>query len=60
MLKKTVKFYNGKEIPIIGLGTWQTPNEEAARVVREAIEVGYIHIDTAAAYKNECGVVKYV
>ena len=56
MLKKTVKFYNGIEIPIIGLGTWQTPEKIAARVVQEGIEVGYIHIDTAAAYGNEHGV----
>ena len=56
MLKRTVNFYNGVAIPIIGLGTWQTPNNIAARVIKEAIEVGYIHIDTAAAYKNEKGV----
>ena len=56
MLKKTVKFYNGVEIPIIGLGTWQLPDYEAARVVKDAIDVGYIHIDTASAYENECGV----
>ena len=56
MLKKVTKFYNGVEIPVLGLGTWQTPEADAARVVKEAIEVGYIHIDTAAAYKNETGV----
>ena len=56
MLNKTVTFYNGVSIPVIGLGTWQTPNEIAARVVKEGIEVGYIHIDTAAAYQNEKGV----
>jgi diketogulonate reductase-like aldo/keto reductase len=56
MLNKTVSFYNGVQIPIIGLGTWQTPNDIAARVVKEGIEVGYIHIDTAAAYRNEKGV----
>lgn len=56
MLEKKVKLSNGNAIPVIGLGTWQTPNEIAARVVQEGIEVGYIHIDTAIAYKNEVGV----
>ena len=56
MLKKTVNFYNGVSIPVIGLGTWQLPEEDAARVVKDAIDVGYIHIDTAAAYRNEHGV----
>ena len=56
MLKKTVKFYNGVSIPVLGLGTWQIPEAEAARVVKDAIDVGYIHIDTAAAYRNEHGV----
>ncbi len=56
MLKKIVTFANGETIPVIGLGTWQTPNDIAARVVKEAIEVGYRHIDTAAAYRNEEGV----
>ena len=56
MLKKTVRFYNGNPIPVLGLGTWQLPDEEASRVVKEAIEVGYIHIDTASAYRNERGV----
>lgn len=56
MLKKTVTLSNGKQIPVIGLGTWQTPNDIACRVVKDAIEVGYIHIDSASAYENEIGV----
>ena len=51
-----IEFNDGKTIPQIGLGVWQTPNEEAAPAVRKALEVGYRHIDTAALYENEEGV----
>ncbi|MBR5745845.1 MAG: aldo/keto reductase [Clostridia bacterium] len=53
MLNERFTLNDGYTIPRIGLGTWQTPADIAARVVREAIEVGYRHIDTAAAYGNE-------
>ena len=56
-LTDTYKLKNGVEIPCIGYGTWQTPNGEAAlTAVGEALKVGYRHIDTAAAYKNEASV----
>jgi 2,5-diketo-D-gluconate reductase A len=51
-----IEFNDGKTIPQIGLGVWQTPNDEAAPAVRKALEVGYRHIDTAAIYENEEGV----
>lgn len=48
---------NGVGIPCIGYGTWQTPDgETAAESVRMALEAGYRHIDTAAAYGNEASV----
>lgn len=47
---------NGVEIPALGLGTWQIDDATAERVVREALEVGYRHIDTAQLYANEEGV----
>lgn len=48
---------NGVAIPCVGLGTWQTAEGEvAASAVRSAIELGYRHVDTAAAYGNEAGV----
>ena len=53
MLEKKIKLSNGKVIPIIALGTWQTPRDVAAQAVKDAIEVGYRHIDTAVAYGNE-------
>lgn len=52
----TFKLYNGCEIPCIGLGTWLTPDGDAAAVLKAAIDGGYRHIDTAAAYKNEAGI----
>jgi diketogulonate reductase-like aldo/keto reductase len=47
---------NGVTIPKLGLGTWRIDNGEVAQVVRDAIAVGYRHIDTAQAYGNEHGV----
>ena len=47
---------NGVEMPVLGYGVFQTPPEETARCVREALEVGYRLIDTAQAYDNEEGV----
>ena len=43
----------GLSIPSIGLGTWELNGQECRRVVREALESGYRHIDTAAMYENE-------
>ena len=47
---------NGIEIPQLGLGVFQVPPDDAQRVVKTAIDAGYRHIDTAAAYNNEAGV----
>ncbi len=52
----TIKLQNGVEMPIVGYGTWETPDEDAAKYVEWALEAGYRHIDTAAAYGNEVGV----
>jgi diketogulonate reductase-like aldo/keto reductase len=47
---------HGANIPLIGLGTWALGGSECARVVAEAIALGYRHIDTAASYGNESAV----
>ena len=58
-LKDTYKLRNGYEIPCVGFGTWQASDgDAAANAVAEAIRTGYRHIDTAAAYDNECSVGK--
>lgn len=50
---KTVTFNDGNQIPIVGLGTWKAKDEEVYLSVIHALEAGYRHIDTAAAYGNE-------
>ena len=49
----TSKLNNGVEMPALGLGVFQTSPEETRDAVRAALEAGYRHIDTAAAYGNE-------
>ena len=44
---------NGVTMPTLGLGVFQSPPEETAAAVETALKVGYRHIDTAAAYRNE-------
>lgn len=47
---------NGVKIPKLGLGTWFIPDNQAAEAVRQAVSIGYRHIDTAQAYGNEAGI----
>ena len=56
VLNENYTLSNGVKIPKIGLGTWLIPDGEAAQAVRDAVAMGYRHIDTAQAYGNECGV----
>ena len=56
ILNETFKMANGVEIPKLGLGTWDIPDGKAAQAVRDAVKVGYRHIDTAQGYGNERGV----
>lgn len=53
-LRDCYELHNGVKIPCVGFGTYQIPNGEAAvSAVRNALESGYRHIDTAAGYGNE-------
>jgi 2,5-diketo-D-gluconate reductase A len=47
---------NGARIPAIGLGTWDLRGRACARIVEQALRLGYRHIDTAQMYENEAGV----
>jgi len=49
---------NGLDIPQLGYGVWQIPDEEADNAVKQALETGYRLIDTAKIYGNEVGVGK--
>lgn len=40
-------------IPVLGLGTWQSTEQDCINVVSRALQMGYEHIDTAQAYGNE-------
>lgn len=50
---QTLTLNNGVEMPALGLGVFQTPPEETRAAVTAALDLGYRHIDTAAAYGNE-------
>jgi 2,5-diketo-D-gluconate reductase A len=51
-----VTLNNSVQIPQLGFGVFQVPPEETQRIVEDALEAGYRHIDTAAAYGNEAAV----
>lgn len=55
-MQKHVTFNDGRSIPQLGFGVWQTPNDVAIEAVETALKTGYRHIDTAAVYRNESGV----
>jgi 2,5-diketo-D-gluconate reductase A len=48
------------DIPQLGFGVFQVPPDETAEAVKHALQAGYRHIDTAAAYKNESGVAEAI
>lgn len=57
---KTFLMKSGYEIPALGLGTWRLNGETCTNTVLTALNLGYIHIDTAAAYGNEEAVGKAI
>ncbi|KAF2098863.1 Aldo/keto reductase [Rhizodiscina lignyota] len=56
-MSKTIKLASGREMPLVGFGTWKVPNENAADTVYNAIKAGYRLFDGAYDYGNEkeCG-----
>ncbi len=60
ILNQDIKLNNGIKIPKLALGTWFIDNAKVTDAVKEAVKIGYRHIDTAQAYGNEGGVGKAV
>lgn len=56
IFNETYTLEGGIKLPKLALGTWLMGNEETAQAVKEAVRMGYRHIDTAQAYGNEQGV----
>ena len=50
---QTVTLNNGVAMPILGYGVYQIPPQDTEQAVADALVVGYRHLDTAAAYRNE-------
>jgi len=55
-MRGTLVRANRGPIPAIGCGTWELRGEPCARIVAEALRLGYRHIDTAQGYANEAAV----
>jgi len=53
ILNETFTLNNGVTIPKIGLGTWELTGDKAVKAVKDAVNAGYRHIDTAWGYMNE-------
>lgn len=60
MATKNIRLNNGVEIPVIGFGTYKTTEMDGYKVISEAINAGYRHLDTAALYNNEEDVGKAI
>ena len=54
-LSPVLTLNDGRDLPQVGLGVWQIPDDDTARVVSQAVGLGYRLIDGAALYGNEKG-----
>jgi diketogulonate reductase-like aldo/keto reductase len=56
ILQENYTLTNGVKIPKLGLGTWFISDKDVVQAIKEAVKIGYRHIDTAQGYQNENGV----
>ncbi|KAI9159055.1 Protein pelota [Paramyrothecium foliicola] len=52
-LQSTFKLKSGYELPLLGFGVYQMPKENATDLCKEALKIGYRHIDSASSYRNQ-------
>ena len=50
---RLITLNNGVQMPILGFGVFQVPDDQTEQVVTDALAAGYRSIDTAASYGNE-------
>lgn len=60
IVAQTRELKSGYSIPVLGLGTWDLRGSTCERVVSEAVDVGYQHLDTAEMYGNEADIGRIV
>lgn len=60
ILNENYMLNSGYKIPKIAFGTWQIDNTIVTNAVKNALSLGYRHIDTASAYGNESGIGKAI
>ena len=55
-----IKQFKNKTIPSLGLGTYKMKGDECCKAIRQALDLGYWHIDTARVYQNEDSIGKAI
>lgn len=60
MQTPSIKLSSGNRMPLLGLGTWCLSGEECYDVVKQALDFGYRHIDTAHSYDNQTMIGKAI
>jgi diketogulonate reductase-like aldo/keto reductase len=63
-MDKIAKLASGNQIPVVGFGVYLIPPKDTALAVKQALEIGYRHIDSASCYENEAecaqGIIQFL